>query len=739
MVSKDESKQQIKLLIEKYNRVKDAGKINTYTEEATKTDFILPLFRALGWDIENSNEVTKEEKISRKRVDYGFRIKEITQYFVEAKPLDANLDSKKYIEQAIDYSYHKGVTWAILTNFVTLKIFNAEWKNANLNQNHFKTLSYFELLDRHEELWMISKEGFQQKLLDTMALKWGKKIKRMPIDEQLEMDFTRFRELLLKNITKLNQSKNLKEEDLDESVQRILDRLIFIRNCEDRELEQQILISNYREWSSKGQGQLIKSLRETFTYFDKQYNSKIFAKHLCDELDIDNEVLKDIIEGLYSTKDNLIHYNFGDIEADVLGNIYEQYLSNILKKTKQRATITISSAHRKEQGIYYTPTYIVDFIVRNTLGELLKKKKIDASKIKVLDPACGSGSFLIKTFDILYEYYRKLDGESEQTQLDFSEIGPMYSRKLQILERNIFGVDLDKQAVEIAQLNLLLKIAEKGKRLPVLEKNIKRGNSIIDDKEIAKENAFIWNEQFKEIIDNTDTGGFDIIIGNPPYGAELNEQERTFISDKYITAKSYKNSALIFIERAYNLLKDGGILGFIIPKSIAYSQSWKPCRDFIKNDLISIVDVSKAFKDVLLEQVIIILQKKSNTKTYKIESIDGSSSYILEKKYVTKTDSLIIHNDPIDFEIFKKMNSIPLEMKDISKTSRGLPFQKYISEEKSDFKVFRGANISRYYLSDNNEYLHNIDKENKKVKFLMQPKILSQRIVAHVTGPIPVL
>ena len=176
------------------------------------------------------------------------------------------------------------------------------------------------------------------------------------------MDFTRFRELLTKNIAKLNTSENLSEDELDESVQRILDRLIFIRNCEDRELEPKTLIANYREWESKGKGHLIKSLRETFSHFDNEYNSKIFAKHLCDELDIDNEVLHEVIEGLYTTKDNET-YDFAIIDADILGTIYEQYLGHILKKTEKRAKVTENHAHRKEQGIYYTPTYIVNYIV----------------------------------------------------------------------------------------------------------------------------------------------------------------------------------------------------------------------------------------------------------------------------------------------------------------------------------------------------------------------------------------
>jgi len=393
-IDKKIAKEEIGRLVEKYNKVLRENRVSKYNEEMTKKDFILPLFRALGWKVEDSSEVTAEEKISKKRVDYGFRINGIPKFFLEAKPLKADLDNPKFFEQAVSYAWHKGCTWAVLTDFEAVKILNAEWKAANYLQSHFTTISSYEFLKRFDELWLLSKDSFEQGLLNKEAEKWGKKTKKTSIDKQLLADFTRFRETLSRNITKLNQSKHLTEEELDESVQRILDRLIFIRNCEDRELEAKTLISSMREWKSRGKGHLIKSLREVFASFDKKYNSKIFAKHLCDNLEIDNEVLQQLIRGLYYTKDKFftISYDFSAIDADVLGNIYEQYLSHILRKTEKRAKLTQSRVHRKRQGIYYTPTYIVDYIVRSTLGELLNEKKVDVEKIRVLDPACGSGS-----------------------------------------------------------------------------------------------------------------------------------------------------------------------------------------------------------------------------------------------------------------------------------------------------------------------------------------------------------
>lgn len=443
--------------------------------------------------------------------------------------------------------------------------------------------------------------------------------------------------------------------------------------------------------------------------------------------------MRGIIESLYRKRDIAFSYDFSIIDADVLGTVYEQYLSHILKKTEKSARITENHAHKKEQGIYYTPTYIVDYIVRNALRGLLEEKDIDVEKIKVLDPACGSGSFLIKTFDVLNEHYQRNDKEYSQTQLD-SKTGMTFTKKVKILRDNIFGVDLDKQAVEIAQLNLLLKIAEKGHRLPLLERNIRRGNSLIDDENIVGIEAFKWEKEFGEIIAN---GGFSVIVGNPPYGAELNETERNFVSQKFKFAGSNKNTALLFIEKSLGLINDKGHFGMIVPKSLAFSQLWKLGRELIKNHLTKVVDVSKAFEDVLLEQMIIILDKSAKTKGYVLQDIFSKESISIDKKFIDSTDSIILHGEKRDFEIFKKMNQSSKYLSSITKTSRGLPFQKFLVKEKTKYPVVKGKTISRYSFWLSEEFLPEKVVEGNKTKanFLQQPKILSQRIVAHVTKP----
>ena len=711
--------ERIKFLVEKYAESEKEGRIGKYNEEMTKKDFILPLFDALGWNTVDSREVSAEERVSKQRVDYGFRINGIPKFFLEAKSLKEDLDNRKFVDQAINYAWLKGCTWAVLTNFESVVVFNAELKTDHPWQSQLKRIHCSEFLGKFDELWLLSRESVEQGVIDREAEKWGKKARKSSVDKQLLTDFTRFRELLSKNITKVNQSKNLTEEELDESIQRILDRLIFIRNCEDKELEAKTLISNLREWEGRGRGQLIKSLREVFSYFDKEYNSKMFASHLCDSLEIENDVLHDIVEGLYHTTDNSVFYDFSAIDADVLGTIYEQYLSHILKKTEKRATITENHIHKKEQGIYYTPTYIVDYIVRKALGELLEEKNVNIEKIKVLDPACGSGSFLIKAFDVLNEHYKQNDKDYSQTRLDL-DTGTTFTRKVKILQDNIFGVDLDRQAVEIAQLNLLLKIAEKGHRLPLLERNIRCGNSLIDDEKLAGDKAFKWEEQFNEIMRE---GGFDVVIGNPPYvrQEELGEI-KPYLEANY---ESYQGTADLFVyffEKELKILKEDGYFGMIVSNKWLRAGYGKNLRRLLTGfwieEFIDFGDL-KVFADATIYPCIIMMRKieKANPRIRicKMETLRFGSLV----EYV-RNNSFFINQNELDE---KEWNIQKTEANELLKKIRstGMPIEEYV-----------GAKIYRGILTGLNEAF--IIDEKKKDEWIQEDSRNKEIIKPFLTG-----
>jgi type I restriction-modification system DNA methylase subunit len=686
-MDKETSKRAVEGLVEKYKKVLNEGNVSKYNEEMTKKDFILPLFRCLGWDVENSSEVTAEEKVSKKRVDYSFRINGIPKFFLEAKSLKEQLDKDNYrfYKQAVEYSWYKGCTWAVLTDFEHMRILNAEVKSTNPLQSQFRWIDYNEYLTRFEELWLLSKESFEQGLLDKEADRLLKRTKKQKVDQQLLADFTVFRETLSKNITKLNQSRHLTEEELDEAIQRILDRLIFIRNCEDRELEEK------RLWEAKNEIHVWKKVKEIFAYYDRNYDSKLFTYdpnnpklvHLCDTLDIDDDVIGTILNGLYRTKDDFVSYDFSAIDADVLGTVYEQYLGHILKKTEKRASLSENHVHKKEQGIYYTPTYIVDYIVRKALGELLKEKKTDLENIKVLDPACGSGSFLIKTFDVLNEYYERNMMNYSQTQLDV-KTGIPFTTKVRILQNSIFGVDLDKQAVEITQLNLLLKIAEKGHRLPLLERNIRCGNSLVDDEKLAGDKAFKWEEQFSEIMRE---GGFDVVIGNPPYVRQEELSEiKPYLEANYETYQGTADLFVYFFEKELKILKEDGYFGMIVSNKWLRAGYGKKLRKFLTGfwieEFIDFGDL-RVFADATIYPCVMIMRKikKPNPKIRicKMETLRFGSL----GEYVRNNSFFIDQSELNENE----WNIQKTEANELLKKIRssGLPIEEYVG-----VKIYRG-------------------------------------------------
>lgn len=594
-MNKQDAQQNIQKLVEKYLRVLQDGKIKSYNEAQTRNEFIEPLFEFLGWDMRNltnDGEVTTEENVSGGRVDLAFRLGGIPAFFVEAKAMKVDLDEWKWAEQAINYAWNKSATWAVLTDFETIKIFNAEIPPKDVSRNLFIEIGVHEFLDRFDQLWLLSKESFELRLLDKEAEKWGKLTKRKQVGEKLFEDLMSWRVALSAEFKKRN---NLSHDEIDEGVQRILDRLIFIRTAEDRKIEQVILQALLREYETKGTN-IWKRMIQGFRWFDEHYNSKLFTLHYCEGWEADDKVFAEILKGLYVTKDGY-RYDFSAISADVLGGIYEQYLSFVqIRKGEEKV-----KSKRKSQGIYYTPKYIVEFIVRETLGEVLKKTKPkDIRKIKVLDPACGSGSFLTVAYDTILE---SVDKRSLFTKFD-------------ILKDNIYGVDLDGQAVEIAQLNLLLKVLQQRTKLPVLQNNLRVGNSLLAEGE-PEHKPFDIEKEFAGVAEQ---GGFDVIIGNPPY---IKEYTNRAAFDGLHENPYYQGKMdiwTLFAARAIDQLKDGGYFSFIAPNNWLTNAGASIFRDKVltEGQIVKFVDFGdfKVFKDAGIQTMIFIFKKGKPKKSY---------------------------------------------------------------------------------------------------------------------------
>ncbi len=385
-MNKKEAREEIKKLISKYERLTSAEK-KKYNEAMTRKDFIMPLFSALDWDVYNSfisDEVAEEEPVVEGTVDYSFRINNIPQFLVEAKSLKVDLDKIEWAKQAMSYGWNMGIEWVILTDFEGLKLFNTSWKVDTPRPN--LEFSYKDYLSRFDDLWLFSKEGFQKDELDKQTEKWGIKSKRVEVDEKLADDLIEWRKELFQNFSAWNKDKS--ENEIDEAVQRILDRFIFIRSCEDRKIEPPTLWPAFQKWGEDiKHPNFLNALKPIFKEFDKKYNSNLFLPHFSEELDTEGAPFGKVINNLYGDRESGVKYNFAVIKPDVLGKVYEQYLGHLLQKAGKKGE-DLGKTKRKKQGIYYTPTFIVDYIVRNALGPVLDKCKTvsDLKKIKVLDP-----------------------------------------------------------------------------------------------------------------------------------------------------------------------------------------------------------------------------------------------------------------------------------------------------------------------------------------------------------------
>ena len=603
-----------------------------YSEAQARIDFITPFFKALGWDVENEaglphhqREVLVEKGETEGRPDYNFRVGGQTKFFVEAKAPREPLDAPVFALQAKTYAWNtKQVFFVVLTDFKEFRFYDASIlpDERRPHEGLLLKLGYTEYLENAGKLLEFSRERVLAGSLDAL-LPRGRHAQRMriPVDKAFLEEMTGWREDLARNVYKNNSALTAKQ--LNEVVQRLLDRIVFVRIAEDRHIiERRQLLDAVDDWKSHGgKFHIFEWLNDIFRTVNEDFNGEIFKPHLSESIQVDSEALASIIERLYSPRSP---YRFDVLGVELLGSIYERYLGKTIRVTPKRVYVEDKPDVRKAGGIYYTPKYIVDYIVKNTVGKVIEgKPPRQIEKIRILDPACGSGSFLIGAFQYLIDYHvRYLTEHPKEAQIHplFPDLirdengGTRLSviRKARILKNNLFGVDIDPQAVEITMMSLYLKALEGEKSqlppkqhlLPELKYNIICGNSLIGpdifdqgslfaDEERDRINAFDWDSEVAGFGSIMKEGGFDCVIGNPPYvRQEALSRMKDYFSRHYEAFDGVADLYVYFMEKDLTVLNDGGWFSIIVSSGFLRTKFANPLRAFLKRSgaVLRIVD-----------------------------------------------------------------------------------------------------------------------------------------------------
>jgi len=622
----------IRQLVERFDEHRDSYRAGKYNETQLRREFLDPFFETLGWDVFNKQgyaeaykDVIHEDSLevegATKAPDYSFRIGGTRKFFVEAKKPAVNIEYDIYPAfQLRRYAWSATLSLSVLTDFEEFAVYESRSKpdkSDSAATGRVLLLNYKDYLAKWDEIAAIfSREAVLKGSFDQYAegLKGRKGIKE--VDDAFLEEIEGWRDLLARNIAIRNPDLQVRE--LNYAVQMTIDRIVFLRICEDRGIEREGQLQELLEGDK-----VYERLCRFFRQADNRYNSGLF--HFSEEkgqssapdgftlrLAIDDKVLKEIIRDLYYPSP----YVFREIPTEILGQVYERFLGKVIRLTAgHQAKVEEKPEVRKAGGVYYTPTYIVDYIVKNTVGLLLEgKTPREAAGLKILDPACGSGSFLLGAYQYLLDWHTQWYSGHEperwakgKTPAIYQAQGGDYrlttTEKKQILLNNIHGVDIDAQAVEVTKLSLSLKVLEgesqesigaqlglfKERALPDLGKNIQCGNSLIgldyfegrmfpDEEERYRVNAFNWKAAFPQVFS---MGGFDAVISNPPYGAQFSNEMTTYLHNHYKTFVWRGESYLVFVEKAHNLLKTGGFFGFIIPDTFLNLGFTQSIRDYL--------------------------------------------------------------------------------------------------------------------------------------------------------------
>ena len=736
---------EIAKLVERFERNVESYRSGLYNETQLRREFIDPFFKALGWDVDNERgyaeaykDVIHEDAIkvgaSTKAPDYCFRIGGARKFFVEAKKPSVNLkDDISPAFQLRRYSWSaKHLPLGILTDFEELAVYDGRIKpvkSDKASKARVKYFTYKEYVDRWDEIASIFSrdevlKGSFDKYVESTKTKRG----TAEVDAAFLKDIENWRDLLARNIALRNP--DLTTRELNFSVQRTIDRIVFLRICEDRGIEKYGWLQSLLDGS-----RVYPRLVELFRRADERYNSGLFhfgadpereepPDELTLSLEIDDKILKEIIRDLYYPDSP---YEFSVLPPEILGQVYEQFLGKVISLTAgHRAKVEYKPEVRKAGGVYYTPSYIVNYIVENTVGKLLEgATPAAASDLRVLDPACGSGSFLIGAYQKLLDWHRdwyaeklvplleagktvaskevfallpddyatnttntttgagkgKGKGKGKKKNQSNENHFPIFQasggewkltteERKRILLNNIRGVDIDPQAVEVTKLSLHLKVLEgeseetlskqlklfQERALPDLGENIKCGNSLIGwdileahpemtEEEIDRINPFDWGREFPDIMSR---GGFDAVIGNPPYVRQEGLGEfKAYFQKHYQVYHGIADLYTYFIEKGVSLLLPRGGFSYIVANKWMRANYGQPLRVWLKGQHIEeIVDFGdvQVFQKATTYPCIIRISKEEPHDSFEVAQIKtlrfaNLRDYVEEHRYqVTQSD-----------------------------------------------------------------------------------------------------
>jgi adenine-specific DNA-methyltransferase len=628
----DDAFQRVKHLASVFKQNEKQYLEQSYSEAQARLDFIDKFWIAMGWDVyheQQTNPYEQEVKVeravgvneARKRADYAFLAPNFrdVRFYVEAKKPNAQLNTPLNYFQAIRYGWNSQTPLAVLTDFEEFCVLDCRYKpdiEMSLDRA-VKKFHYSEYLDEEkfkEIYYLFSREavanGSLKKFAENLPKSTGRaRQKKLFTGSYLKMDDAFLHELdgyreELARMFKLN-NPHLSGEDLTEATQRTLDRLVFMRFLEDKLIEPETLVEKFGD-----RGNAWQEFIDTSHRLNSVYNGIIFRKHLIIDAPafrVEDRVFAGICASLTDANSP---YAFHTIPIHTLGSIYERFLGKVIIVTGEGVRVEEKPEVRKAGGVFYTPENIVAYIVENTVGRMVEGKTPEQIlRMRFADIACGSGSFLLGVYDYLLRYCTAYYNRKQNYSKGLKdgclkhEDGTLHlslRQKKNILRKSIYGVDFDMQAVEVAQLSLYLKLLEeettatatqlefRETMLPSLDENIVHGNSLVewdiidglfDNDEQRKLYPLDFTEKFKEIMAG---GGFDAIVGNPPYisvqSGFIEKKVYDYLERRYATMERISDYFCLFTERATGLLKDNGYWGYIVPSTLMMNLSFTKLR-----------------------------------------------------------------------------------------------------------------------------------------------------------------